>query len=125
MFLLYISFPCAVLCDFHFEKMRYQIELTSTSTSTSTEMGQGKATPEAVQWIVVRLSSVMSEEDIAMYADISLHTVQRILSHFNRTHEVIVPKSSKCHTQSALCDYDIEVWLYYLYVCQCSPYMCF
>jgi hypothetical protein len=45
-----------------------------------------------------------------MYADISKRSVERIMAHFRRTGNVLVPAPRpKHHLQRALCDKDIEV----------------
>ena len=72
-------------------------------------MGQGKAISEPVQWIVIQLSSILSNEDVSTYTGVSQHTVQRILHHFNQTSYVILPKDSRGQPCTALCDYDVEV----------------
>src|ERR1700731_2148372 len=72
-------------------------------------MGRGKAIPEAVQWIVIRLSTAMSEEDIAMYTDISTRSVRKILAYFKQTGDVDTPKRGKNSLHRAMCDYDIQV----------------
>jgi transposase len=72
-------------------------------------MVQGKAVPESVQWIIVRLSPSMSAEEVAMYTDVGVRTVKKILSHFAQTGEVISRNPAKLHLHRALTDYDIEV----------------
>ena len=73
-------------------------------------MGAGKPIPECVQWIVVRLSTCLSVEEICMYADISKSSVDRILAHFRRTGTVPVHASRSQHRfRKALCDKDVEV----------------
>lgn len=73
-------------------------------------MVQGKAIPELVQWIVVRLSTSMSMDDVCMYTDVSKRSVERIMAHFGQTGAVMVPASKVKHQlQRALCDYDVEV----------------
>lgn len=51
-------------------------------------MPQGKPVSEEVQWIIVRLGTVMSTNDIAMYADLSEHKVKDILAYFKWMGEV-------------------------------------
>jgi len=72
-------------------------------------MVQGKAVSEEIQWIIVRLSAIMNPHEIAMYTDIGLRTVQKILSWFRRTGEVNVAQRLKPQLHGALCDYDIQV----------------
>jgi CRP-like cAMP-binding protein len=73
-------------------------------------MGRGKSIPESTQWIIIRLASAMSIEDITMYTDVSPSSVRRILAHFRATEDVIKLKRSKMQTTLALCDLDIQVW---------------
>ena len=79
-------------------------------------MGSGKAIPESVQWIVIRLSTRLSVEEICMYADISKRSVERIMAYFRRTGDVLVASKSKGYLPShrALCDQDIEVCCQFL-----------
>ena len=73
-------------------------------------MGHGKAIPESVQWIAVRLSTRLPVEDVCMYTDISKRSFERIMAHFRRTGDVLVPASRLKHRlHRALCDQDIEV----------------
>jgi len=78
-------------------------------------MPQGKPVSEDVQWIVVRLGTAMSADDIAMYADLSERKVKDILAHFKQTGEVKLEgsKRSRPKLHRTLCDYEIEVcsWL--------------
>ncbi len=69
-----------------------------------------KAIPETVQWIIVRLSSTMSVEDVAMYTDVGQRTVKKILSHFQQTGGVIARKSTEPPALcQSLCDDDVGV----------------
>jgi hypothetical protein len=72
-------------------------------------MAVGKAIPETVHWIVIRLSTIMSVDDIAMYTDISVCSVKRILGHFRKTGDINVPKRLRPQLHKSLCDYDIQV----------------
>ena len=45
------------------------------SHANSTSMVQGKATPPAVQWIVICLSTTHSIHNIAMYMDLSVQSI--------------------------------------------------
>jgi hypothetical protein len=72
-------------------------------------MGRGKAIPEAVHWIIIQLGTAMSDDDIAMYTDVSVCSVQRILTYFRRTGQVNLPqKIAAPQLYKALCDYDIQ-----------------
>lgn len=41
-----------------------------------------KPIPEEVQWIIVRLSADMSQEDVAMYTDVSQGQVNEVMATF-------------------------------------------
>jgi hypothetical protein len=51
----------------------------------------------------------MKVEDISMYTDISIRSVQRILAYFKKTGDLNLPKPSKAEIRQSLCDYDVEV----------------
>jgi hypothetical protein len=76
-------------------------------------MPQGKTISADVQWIVVRLGATMSVVDVSMYADISQRSVRRIIAHFNKTGNIIIPNQAKPTVPRTLCDYDVEVRFYY------------
>ena len=69
----------------------------------------GKAISEEVQWIIIRLSTAMSREDIAMYTDVSLRKVNDVLSTFNKEGTVKVYTRQKPDTYTSLCDEDVQV----------------
>jgi transposase len=69
----------------------------------------GKPIPEEIQWIIIRLSSAMSREDIAMYTGVSQRKVNDVLSTFNKDGTVKVYTRQKRHTYSSLCDEDVQV----------------
>lgn len=71
-------------------------------------MPQGQAIPEPVHWIIIRLSTSMSLEDIAMYTDVSLRKVKEIISHFKKTGDVNIPKRLRPWIHQKLSDDDIE-----------------
>jgi hypothetical protein len=112
---IYFRAPCAhpTLCWYipivietsisKFNQARAQFPVATT------KMPQGKAIPSVVHWIVVRLGTTMSEEDIAMYTDISIRSVRKILSTFRLTGCVIAPKSERPKTHRSLNNYDVEV----------------
>ena len=72
-------------------------------------MPQGKAVTEAIQWIVIRLSAILSPVDIAAYTDISERKVRDILSYFDRNGDVKVPMRKQARLQRSLRDEDIQV----------------
>jgi hypothetical protein len=54
-------------------------------------MARGKPIPETTQWIIIRLSTTMSVDDIALYTSISPASIRRILKFFKETADVNVP----------------------------------
>ena len=70
-------------------------------------MDQGKDIPEAVHWIIIRLSALMTVEAIAMYTDVDVWSVGKILEHFRRTGDVNVTKKPRPQLYKSLCNYDI------------------
>jgi transcription initiation factor IIE alpha subunit len=76
-------------------------------------MARGKTIPEDLHWVVIRLGSgtTMTEDEIAMYTDISVRSVRKILAFFRRTGGVDFPQKQIAPPQlhKSLCDYDIEV----------------
>jgi transcription initiation factor IIE alpha subunit len=73
-------------------------------------MAKGKSIPEAIRWVIIRLSTAMTTEEISMYTDVSERSVRKILSYFNQTGDVEGKKETKPLLYKSLCDYDIEVW---------------
>lgn len=86
-------------------------------------MAKGKPIPETVQWIVIRLSTRMSVDEIAMYTDIGVRSAQRILAHFKKHGDVNAPKRAKPKPRGFLCDYDIQVCYYFIQICQILPFL--
>lgn len=72
-------------------------------------MARGKATPEVVHWIVIRLSTIMSVEEISMYTDVGVRKVNDIIAYFKQTGGVKLSRRSKQQLPKTLCDYDIQV----------------
>ena len=62
------------------------------TTTTTTTMPQGKPISKEVQWIVIRLGTVLSPEYVAMYLNISKQKIRAILTHHKRTGEVDTPR---------------------------------
>ena len=76
-------------------------------------MPQGKPISEEVQWIVVRLGTVLLPEDVAMYLNISERKIRAILTHHKRTGEVDTPRREQPNIYRKLQAEDIEVSLSY------------
>jgi hypothetical protein len=100
---------------------------SSEKAATDLAMGQGKALPPEVHWIVVQLSAVMSKEEVSMYTDIPQRSVERILQYYcenggvkeddkharvveRRTHlqDIDVQVSSLSHLTYLLLSYDVS-----------------
>ena len=75
-------------------------------------MPRGQAVSYAVQWIIVRLSAIMSVDEISGFVDLSSRKVRGILGHFKRTGDVNVPKHEQPTLHKSLQDEDIQVLLY-------------
>ena len=72
-------------------------------------MTQGQAISESIQWIVIRLSAIMSPHDISGYTDISVRKVYSILAHFKQTGGINISKRERPALHSSLQDEDIQV----------------
>ena len=72
-------------------------------------MVKGKPIPETVQWIVIHLSTRMSTDEITMYTDIGMCSVERILAHSNKHRDIPSRDKPKQPLYGSLCDYDIQV----------------
>lgn len=71
-------------------------------------MARGSKIPSDVQYIVIRLSSIMKPEDIAIYTGISRQSVLRILRYFT-LHGTIENKKERKKKGVHLRDMDLEV----------------
>lgn len=73
----------------------------------------GKTIPEDLHWVIIQLGSrtTMMEDEIAMYTDISAHSICKVLAFFWHTGGVDFPQKQIAPPQlhKSLCDYDIEV----------------
>lgn len=72
-------------------------------------MANGKAISEAVQWIIIKLNTTMSADEISMYTDVSVRKVHEIIKYFKQTGGLKVSRRSRAQLHRTLCDYDIEV----------------
>ena len=77
----------------------------------TTIMPPGKAVPEAIQWIIIRLSAKMTSHEIAMYTDIGERKIRDILGHFKKTGDANVPKRERPTLRRTLGDEEIQVIL--------------
>jgi hypothetical protein len=80
-----------------------------TYQQTITNMARGKAIHEAVHWIIIRLSTVMTAEEISMYTDVGTRKINEIITYFKQNGGVNLSRRSKYQLHRTLCDYDIEV----------------
>jgi hypothetical protein len=110
--------------------------MTLTSTSTFTPSlyeildyfhislilltSMGKSISEEIQWIIIRLSTAMSREDIAMYTGVSQRKIDTVLSIFNKYGSVKTTIRQGPYTYSSFCDDDIRVCLIYI---MCNIYL--
>lgn len=72
-------------------------------------MPSGQPVSEAIQWIIVRLSTMMSTEDIGACTDLSDRKVRAIITHFKKTGGVDVAKRERASLHHSLKDEDIQV----------------
>jgi hypothetical protein len=72
-------------------------------------MPQGKAVSGEVQWIVVRLSTQLGVDDIAMYTNLNTRTVRRILAYFKKHGDIDDHNKLTRSVRQQLCDYDVQV----------------
>ena len=78
------------------------------TVSSSPTMARGSKMPPDVQYIVIRLSSIMKPENIAIYTGISRQSVLRILQYFS-LHGTIEHKKERKKKGTHLRDMDLEV----------------
>jgi hypothetical protein len=72
-------------------------------------MVQGQAVPDAIQWIIIRLSTLMPSHEISGYTDISDRKIRGILAHFKKTGGIKVSKREQVTLHNSLQDEDIQV----------------
>lgn len=81
-------------------------------------MGKGRKFSPDVQRIVVRLSALLSKDDISIYTGVSLRTVKRILAHFEETGTIPDEEKERRRRSRVLRDEDVNVRSsYYEYEC--------
>jgi hypothetical protein len=83
-------------------------------------MARGKPIPEAMRWVVIRLSTTMTVEEIATYTDLGQRSIARILDNFKKTGEVKAAEqvNARAPPRANLCEYDIQVCSY------CTSHFC-
>lgn len=72
-------------------------------------MVKGSKLSAEMHWVVVRLSSILKSEDIAMYTGISISSVQRILRYFDIHGTINHKDEERKRRQNYLRDMDVEV----------------
>jgi hypothetical protein len=72
-------------------------------------MLRGRKISSDVQWIIIRLSSLLRKEDIAMYTGISVRSIVEILRHFNTHGTVEDSEQERKERKWLLRDLDVEV----------------
>jgi hypothetical protein len=72
-------------------------------------MPKGKAISPDIQWIIIRMSTCLSVEDISMYTDLTIRSVKKILAHYEETSDVLIPKKLSGGPRRILDDFDVHV----------------
>ena len=75
-------------------------------------MPQGQKVIQEVAWIVIRLSSILSKDEIATYTGYSLATVKHILLYFEQHGTIQESKRGQEQRKGKLRDVDLEVIWY-------------
>jgi DNA-binding transcriptional ArsR family regulator len=80
-------------------------------------MPQGKAIHEDTQWIIIRLSTIMSASELSMYTNVHERTVRRILKRFEDTGGIhTADRSKQIRLNRSLSNRDIEVCPFYILI---------
>ena len=79
------------------------------SVALSSIMGRGKAISEEVQWIIIRLSTKLNQDEISMYVGVSIRSVERIIAHFKHNQDVLVRRSTIKERRGKLGEAELEV----------------
>ena len=79
-------------------------------------MRKGKKITPEIQWAIIRLSRLLSNDDISVSLELSTHTVRRVLSHFSSFGTIPYsdkddeePTQDKPRSNQHLRDLDVEV----------------
>ncbi len=72
-------------------------------------MPQGQKVIQEVAWIIIRLESILSKDEIATYTGYSLATIKRILLYFKQHGTVQESKRGQEQRKGRLRDVDLEV----------------
>ena len=87
-------------------------------------MGRGKAISEEVQWIIIRLSTKLNQDEISMYMGVSICSVERIIAYFKHNQDVLVWRSTIKERRGKLGEAELEV-SGLLYGCRILDNHCF
>jgi hypothetical protein len=79
-------------------------------------MTKGRPISWDIQWVVVRMSRTVPLQEIAVYTDISIRSIERILAHFRKFGSVITPNTAVRQGPHAMNDDEIEVCIPPTYV---------
>ena len=87
-----------------------------TASDTLSLMAKGKKTSSDVQRIIVRLSALLSKQDISIYTGLSRRSVKWILDHFEKTGTIPDKEKERRRRSRVLRDEDVNVSMlsYYL-----------
>lgn len=77
-------------------------------------MVKGKKISSDIQRIIVRLSALLSEEDISIYTGVSRRAVKQILQHFEETGTIPDEEKERRRRSRVLCDEDVNVSMLHL-----------
>jgi len=73
-------------------------------------MGHGRVIPPETQRIIIRLSHILTKDDISVYTGVSLRSVERILAYFQKHGTIREPKARETK-QRGLAKDDVEILL--------------
>ena len=76
-------------------------------------MRRGRKIPPEIQWAVIRLSRILSNDQIAMGLEVSASSIKRIISHFRTYGDIPYqpdkPPEDNRNANRRLRDVDVEV----------------
>lgn len=78
-------------------------------------MPQGQKVVQEVAWIIIRLASILSKDEIATYTGYSLATIKRILLYFEQHSTVQESNRGQEQRKGRLRDVDLEVMLVFIF----------
>jgi hypothetical protein len=79
-------------------------------------MTRGSEIPVAVQWIIIRLSSLLQKEDISIYTGVSIRAVARILQYYRMHGGIKTQNAEERRGNRHLRDLDVEVSIVFVSV---------